>query len=70
MKRKRSGRFFTKMMGRKVRLLSIKAGDPDAGRAGVVINVYLGEEGTPMYTVMLKDGRLVERKGETIVVEA
>lgn len=68
MRTKRMDRFFSKMLGRKVRLLAA-AEDVHAGRVGVVVNVYLGDHGTPRYTVMLKDGRLVEREGEVIVVE-
>lgn len=69
MKPRRAGRFYTKMLGRKVRLLAPEAGEPFAGRIGEVVNVYLGENNVPTYTVMLKDGRLVERTGGGLVVE-
>jgi hypothetical protein len=68
MKKHKGITLYTKMLKRKVRLLSGEVPNQDEGRAGVVVNVYLIPAGV-RYTVILKDGRLVERAGQEIVVE-
>jgi hypothetical protein len=56
---------YSNMLKRKIRIL---AQSHHCGRVGRVVNVYL-VEGQPFYTAMLKDGRLLEFRGNEIVVE-
>jgi hypothetical protein len=63
----------TTLLKKKVRLLGRdKKTEQYGGRAGVIVCVYLVDalplEG-PSYTVMLKDGRLIETRGYDLVVE-
>lgn len=59
---------YTKLLKRKIRLLGLAPNEAHAGRLGVIVNVYLWADGV-RYTVMLKDGRLVETSGSGIVIE-
>lgn len=61
-------KLYTKLLKRKVRLLGGGPHPQDAGRLGVVVQVYLLASG-PWFTVQLKDGRLCEVQSEHIVVE-
>jgi hypothetical protein len=61
-------RLYTKLLKKKVR---VRQQGPDDGRAGIIVNVYLEDSRPPrpLYTVMLKDGRLLEFDGLEFVVE-
>jgi hypothetical protein len=61
---------YTKLLKKKVRMLGRAPNERDLGRLGHIVNVYLDQTRPgPWYTVMLKDGRLVETDGTGIVVE-
>jgi len=67
-KRPRVIGLYTKLLRRHVRILGCAPNAREMGRMGEIVSVYL-TAGGPRYTVMLKDGRLIESSGEGIIVE-